>query len=301
MSKKKSTEFKRMLNDYFSVNPKEVNGINNMSFLYYRKLLYQIVYSRFNFVDFPKNWDKDYFRDVLFQEGVISICKTKLGVLALRGGYSGVNVYEKPTDMIIANPVLGGFTRTIGVDCTPLYFEYFNKNYSNIEMIIRRYALLLSQIEASFNTTLFNSRVAMMFTSSSKSALKTAQSLYDKVSQGEPALFMLEDNENELSTKPYFNNVKQSYIGNELLITRQTIINDFCTFIGINNANTQKRERLNTDEVNANNEMTYTLVNLWIDNMNECFDRARELFPEIKTRVELNREEVDVNEFISGT
>lgn len=285
-----SNEYYRMLREYYSIDPTLVDGVGNTSFMYYRQYLYELIYSRFIFVDFPMTWDKDYFRQCLFNEGVISICNTDYGVLALRGGVSGINIYEKPTEMIISNPVLGSFTRRIGIDCEPVYFEYFQNGITSMENIVRRYAVLLAQTDASLNTTLINSRVAMTFTSKSDTALKTAKKMYDNVTRGVPALFMLTDKkDDELSTQPYFNNVKNTYVGNDILLTRQSIINDFCTHIGISNANTDKRERLIKDEVNANNEMTRTLINMWLETINDCFDRARQLFPELKVKCELRK------------
>lgn len=279
---KSNKEFNRMISDYYSINPKNVQGTRNLSYVYYRRKLYQLIYSRFIFENFPENWDIDYFRDVLFQEGLLSICKTDLGVLCLRGGYHGINVYEKPTNMIITNPVLGSIERTIGIDCEPVYFEYMNNKFNSVESIVKRYALLLAQIDCSLNVSLMNSRIAHFFTASDKNTLKSMQLAYDKVSNGEPSIFMLKQSDyGDIESKPYFNNVKNAYIGNDILLTKQTIMNEFCTEIGLNNANTDKRERLNTEEVNANNEQTYTLVNMWIDTINSCFDKAREIFPEI--------------------
>ena len=49
-------------------------------------------------------------------------------------------------------------------------------------------------------------------------------------------------------------NTQVEYIGNELLMTKHTILNEVYTLLGINNVNTNKRERLITSEVEANNE-----------------------------------------------
>lgn len=293
MSNKNDVQYNRMIAEYFSINPNEVDGVGNFSFWYYRRKLYEMVFSRFVFDNFPEQWDLDYFRDVLFQEGHISVCATPVGVLALRAGYYGINVYEKPTHMNISNPVLGSFNRRIGVNCEPVYFEYMNKGYTSMEQMIRRYAVLLAQLDGSLNVSLMNSRVAMAFTSTDKNVIKTMQKMYDDVTKGKPAVFALLDGDNDVKSQPYFNNVKQTYIGNDLLITKQTLINEFCTEIGLNNANTQKRERLVSDEVNANNEQTYTLIEMWIDNMNECFKRCQKLFPVITVRVRLRKTEVE--------
>ena len=52
----------------------------------------------------------------------------------------------------------------------------------------------------------------------------------------------------------------------------------FDTEIGIPNANTDKRERLLTDEVNANNFETRAKCELWFDEISRGFDETRKMF-----------------------
>ena len=52
----------------------------------------------------------------------------------------------------------------------------------------------------------------------------------------------------------------------------------FDTDIGIPNANTDKRERLISDEVNANNVETYSKCALWLEQLQESAAQAREMF-----------------------
>ena len=56
------------------------------------------------------------------------------------------------------------------------------------------------------------------------------------------------------------------------------IMAQFDTEIGIPNANTDKRERLVTDEVNANNVETTTRCELWLDSLKECAEKTNEMF-----------------------
>ena len=73
-------------------------------------------------------------------------------------------------------------------------------------------------------------------------------------------------------------------------------MNEFRTIIGLNNSNTEKRERLVTDEAHANDETTRTLIEMWCDNLNQCFDRVREWDPSIQTTVSINYYRDDVKE-----
>ena len=76
----------------------------------------------------------------------------------------------------------------------------------------------------------------------------------------------------------YYNHVKETYIANDLQMLKQSIINDFLTEVGLNNANMDKRERLIVDEVNANDEEIRANVQHWLDTMSEGIRRANSLF-----------------------
>lgn len=280
---------------YFYSEPSAVNGKGNISYIYWRNYLMRLVVSTFKFNDFPTSWDIDYFRQVLFYGGYIGVSEFNDVNMALNCAYSGLNPYGKPSKLIFTNPVLGTYERTLGVDSELIYFDYFNEGFESMVNLVDRYAVLLATVDGSLNTSLLNSRVAYVFACSSKAQLRSLQKIYDDVTKGKPAVFMLGDDINK-TADILFNNVKQNYIGNDLIVTKQSIINEFCTHIGITNSNTQKKERLISDEVESNNQLTKSLSDLWIDNLNRCFDKVRELYPYIKTTVSRNENMSEVIE-----
>ena len=75
-----------------------------------------------------------------------------------------------------------------------------------------------------------------------------------------------------------FANVKQTFIADDVMLLRRKIVNDFLSDIGINNANLDKRERLNEQEVNANNEEVRFNVLNWLDTIQEGLDVANRLY-----------------------
>ena len=79
------------------------------------------------------------------------------------------------------------------------------------------------------------------------------------------------------------------------------IINEFLTEIGIDNANTDKRERLVTDEVNANDEEIRANVQHWLDNISEGFEKANSMFGldlsvKVRSYEKINRKESGTDE-----
>ena len=261
--------------------PKKVEGLNNISYFYYREVLLTKFYSVIRPVNFPIYWDIDYVYDCLFNEGYLCITDTKADVLPLKCGIGGVNLFNKPTTCFIANPILGTFNRTIDDNCVLLYFWNLYGEYRNINNLITRYATKMANIDGSIDISLINSRVAHVFEADSEGMKRTIEKIYDDVSSGQPAIVMKKGQKstfNEKTMQRDFLNVKNTFIGNDLMTMKRSIMNEFLTEIGIQNANTDKRERLNGDEVNSNNQETNALIDVWLETLNKCCDKVNDMF-----------------------
>lgn len=283
-----SRSFNNLVSDFLAPYPKNVSGLNNTSYSFYRNQLYMQVYSIFNFRNIPDTWDIDYLYDNLFKNGFLTVFEENGVNYCLNCGVSGINVYNRPTDVIISNPILGNITKKIGSDCELLYFNFINGCMMGIEQLIKRYALLLAQCDGTLNTTLMNSRVAHIFECENDADLRTIQKIYDDVTSGRPCAFVKKGRD-PLNTgiQKDFLNVKNTYVGNDILLTKRTIMCEFLTKIGINNANTQKRERLNADEVNSNNGEVLSLISVWLNTMNRCLEKINNMFG-LNVSVEFN-------------
>ena len=78
--------------------------------------------------------------------------------------------------------------------------------------------------------------------------------------------------------QPFQQNIGQNYIVTDILADMRKIEAMFHTDVGIPNANTDKRERMITDEVNANNVETITRVELWMEELKKSAERTNEMF-----------------------
>ena len=72
--------------------------------------------------------------------------------------------------------------------------------------------------------------------------------------------------------------MKNTYIAGDILLDLSKIEDTFLTMVGIPNANTEKRERLITDEVNANNIETKTLAAQWLENLKKDVSKVNSMF-----------------------
>ena len=263
-------DLKRM---FLKESPKKVNGQFSWSNAYYFEWALKKILSRFELENMPEEWDLNYMWLHLFLDGAIAILDTSLGIIPLKCGHTGVNVWERPTDIVIANPVLGSFQRKIGVDGALIHLQY---NYAGVTPILERFSNLLAMCDSAIAVNLMNSKVSFIGFVDDSAQAKTMQKMYDDISEGTPAVFVRKSQVN--SENFMFNNVKQTFIADDVMLLRRKLVNDFLSDIGINNANLDKRERLNTDEVNANNEEVRFNVLNWLDTIQEGLDVANKLY-----------------------
>lgn len=277
-----SIPFSDLKRQFFATKPKDVDGLLTTSTMYYQEYLLKKIFAIFDF-SLPDTWDLDYFQQHLFLDGYIAVTDTDAGILPLQCSFSGINVFSHPTDIIIANPVLGSFERKIGVNGVLIKLQY---NYMGIHALLNRYAALLAMCDSALSVNLMNSKVAFIGMAENKAQADTMKKMYDEISMGKPAVFV-KGSAIGNGESFYFNRVKENYIAKDIQDTKRSLINEFLTEIGINNANINKRERLNLDEVNANDEEIRANVQHWYDNIRAGFDEVNAMFTDLNISVKI--------------
>lgn len=276
----------------YGIQPTDVKGVFNARTLYYEAQLQRTAFAIVD-IEFNKDfrWDKDYIREGLLINGVFNVTKDNDGILLpLKCGVSGVNVFNRGTTTIIANPVVGSFERTIGLDCELVYLQQKQgSRFRSIKSIITLYAQKLANCDAAIDINLFNSRLPYIFQASSEQIANSFKAMYDEIAQGNPAVYV-DENLGKLLQNESGSNItvfkgKENFIADIVQNEKAQIMNEFLTSIGINTANTTKRERQVVDEVNANNVEIHANIKLWKQNVEECCDKVNAMFPEAKLKI----------------
>lgn len=261
-------------------SPSMIHTKDTRMYNYFMEYLIQRAISIFEWDGIPDNWDMAYLLYHLFCEGWISVISTdKYGVIPQKCTLTGRNIYDLPSRIIVTNELLPDI-RELRIDEQCALIKLM-PNYGNIMNICGVYADMLSCCLETASVSLMNSKMAYVFFAENKASAETFKKLYDKLSAGEPMAVIDKSLFNADGSKnwDYFiQNVGQNYIAGDVLNDMRTLINMFNTEIGIRNANTQKRERLISDEVNANNEETKSKVLLWLDEVKKGVDVANRLF-----------------------
>lgn len=271
------------LQSAFGRKPNDVSGIENITTSYYFSYLLRLVKGIFDFKA-PDHWDTDFLLDTLLLNGVFGIFENNSEPLALNCQPYGVNVYYKPTDFNIANPVIGTFSKKIGVDGAIIYLEEepsMNATFRTIRPLLTKYAHQLAACDKCIDQSLMNSGVAAIFSASSRKAAESFRKMYDEIAEGNPAVFVDEELglASGTSRNLQYTPAKDNYICDLVQIQKRKIIEEFLTAIGVNNANTDKRERLNADEVNSNNDECFIATSVWRRNLKETTAFAKTIFP----------------------
>jgi len=245
----------------------------------FRKQLFEKAISVFDFT-LPETWDKDFFRFVLFMHGSITIFESsRFGVIPQYGALSGYNVFYMPDEAIVSNPLLPDVQRLkIGKDCEVIKLR---PDFSGIMDIVGYYADQMALITETFTCDVQNSKLAYIFAAQNEAQAQAYKKMYDNIYKGEPNIVIdkkLLGPDGEPQWQTFNQNLKQTFIGDVLIDSLNAVEDRFCTLVGINNANTDKKERLISSEVNANNAEVKALSSVWLDEIQKGIQKANDMF-----------------------
>ena len=289
------------INRYNShIKPSTVHSQENATTWYFRRYLIQKILSVFEFEGIPETWDKDYFLYGLFLGGFVGVVETdKFGIIPQAGNFNcslaGVNVFYRPTYLVITNHLLRGVLQPrIGIECELIKMQ---PDYGSCWDIVTYYADLLSLATESLAVNIVNSKLAYVFACDNKTVAESFKKMYDKLNEGNPAVFAdskLFDESGEPLWTTFQNNLKQNYVAGDMLNDMLKIDARFCTEIGIPNVNMAKNSGVTDNEVEANNIDTKSKVSLWLETISEGLDKVNEMF-DLNLSVKLRFERGETN------
>lgn len=264
-----------MLLNHFNIQPSVVKGRANAGVEFYKRLLYTKIYSTLDFT-LPETWKKNYFRFWLFHVGSIGVIYTnEFGWVAQPYSIIQLDLYYNPKiiqvyNQFIKTPKIGAVGVNAGIiKCMD--------DYWGLDDIVTRYATDLAQCDRSIEVNLMNSNVTAFFKAKNKKDADAIKEAYAEATTGEPFVVVNKEVMDDESIETLLPNMKNNYLVNDLLQSRRGIINAFLTEIGIRNANYDKRERLNSQEVSENNDETSAIISVIYDNIKKSMEEVNEI------------------------
>lgn len=247
---------------------------------YFMKYLLEKIMSVYEFKNLPETWDKSYVLYTLFCWGYLGVFNhTKYGLLAQHGTLNGRGIFYQPTHFLCSNPLFNkSYNLKINKECALVKLQ---PNYSGVLDIVSYYADMLALSSESATSNLVNTKLAYVFISSNKAQAESFKKMYDEIASNNGAVFAdknLFDEDGNPQWLQFNQNLNQTYIADKILLDMAKWIDMFNSDVGIPNANSEKKERMITDEVNANNVDTQSKASLWLETMRDGFDKVNALY-----------------------
>lgn len=249
--------------------------LNNRTYTDYFYRLMLLARSVFKWENLPNGMDEKWIERFLFNEGrCIFFHDNEKGYMVTKCVESGaLNYYDEPTTV---SPVATNY------DADGRLLQNYEEAvviYNNDEMIptsptIQLYALRLAELTRTIDINVHAQKTPTLILCDEKQRL-TLQQVYRKWNGFEPVIFG-DKNLNIEGIKVM--KTDAPIVFDKLQYQKHAIWNECMTFLGINNANQDKRERLVDDEVQANNEQIEQSAELMLKAREKAVERINKAF-----------------------
>lgn len=233
--------------------------------------LTDLALGRFRWIGIDEETEEFIERVLHYEGSVLNYNDKTRGNIFIRYNASGtMNFMDNPTSFM---------TCGVGIESVTLprnecVIIKNNRRGRPTAQTLQLYAHRLALILVSADINNVNTRVQYIFPSDAKQKL-TVQNIADSLVIGEP--YQIVDKNLDIDRfKPQSTGVQ--YLQGELLADYNTIWNDALTFLGLNNANTDKRERLITSEVESNNETISTNMQVALHTRQKACEEIKKKF-----------------------
>ena len=273
--------------------------INNQTYIDYLNRLKLIATSLFTWdgLDEVAGFGASRFLELsLYENGRACFVKDdKLGFLALKVNPSDkLNVYNLP-EKVLAWSI--GYNKNYKFD----EIVYIMNNIMELptSQTINLFAYRLYDTERTIDINRIAQKTPIVFEGDPKSIL-SLQNAFMNYSGNTPVLFSNKDF--NINQKINCMKTDAPFLIDKLENHKHQIWNEALTYLGIDNANTDKKERLITDEVESNNELINYYLNCFYKTRKEACDLINKKY-NLNIKIKLNKdvlELLNIDEEIGG-
>ena len=268
--------------------------INDITFIDYLDRLRMLATSLFTWKGLDEiagNGASRFLEQALYENGRACFVKDdKLGFLALKVNPSDkLNVYNLPT-RVDAWSI--GYNKQYDFD--DIVYIMNNEIQKPTSAILQLFANRLYETERTIDVNLLAQKTPILIEGDTKTIL-TLKNVYMQYSGNTP--FIFGNKQFDISNKLNVLKTDAPYIIDQLDIHKHQILNEALTVMGIDNANTDKRERLITNEVESNDQLISYYLNCFYKTRKKACDEINEKFlknSKIKLEIVLNKEVVEL-------
>lgn len=248
--------------------------LNDRIFTDYFYRLMLIARSIFKWENLPNGIDEKWIEKYLFTNGACVFYKDEtLGfMVAKMSGQDNLNHYDEP---ITIRPYATNYTS----DKTYINNDDCVVIRNNDEMIptshtIQLYAYKLTNIDQTINTNIMNQKIPTIIRCSDKQR-NSLKHVISQRNDNEPVIWG--DKSLDTSTIDVLK-TDAPIIFDKLELQKHMVWNECMSFLGVNNANQDKKERLVDDEVQANNDQIECSFNVMLKSREQACKLINDMF-----------------------
>ena len=264
--------------------------LNNATVIDYEDTLHMLATSLFTWkgLDEVAGFGASHFiEESLYRYGKACIVNdTEIGIKALNVTASGkLNIYYLPVKV---NAFSTGYNKIYDFD--DVVYIMNNELQKPTQDTLRLFAQRLYETERTTDVNLQAQKTPVLI-EGDKNVLLTLKNVYMQYSGNIPVIY---GNKNfDVSSKLNVLRTDAPYVIDKLDVHKDKLWNDCMTFLGINNANTSKKERLVTSEVESNDQLINYYLNCFYKKRKEACDILNKKFG-TNVEIVLNKEVVDL-------
>ena len=265
--------------------------VNNTTYVDYINRLRLIATSLFTWEGLDKiGGNSRFLEQVLFEDGRACFVKDEdMGYLSLRVNPSDkLNVYNLPTEVMAWSI---GYNKKFKFN--DIVYIMNNEMQLPTRITLELMAYRLYETERTIDVNLIAQKTPILIEGDTKTIL-TLKNVYAQYSGNTP--FIFGNKQFDISNKLNVLKTDAPYLIDKLELHKHEIWNECLTYLGINNANTDKKERLVTNEVDSNNQLITFYLNCFYKTRKKACEEINEKFfdGEEVVKIKLNDDVMDL-------
>lgn len=248
---------------------------------------FNVYMNRFEYGNLPEEIPQDIIdRAIFWNRSTCFFRDSALGFVALPPAMrADLNVYWRPREWTVVGG--DGFHKDLDEKNSVLIWNDNARTcpYWHIITEVKRMANLIKTTDININA-----QKTPFIAGGEKDQLLTAANVYEQITGNKMVLFVSKKKAQELKDTTVFQTGVE-FKGLEFEREIQIIENKILTYLGINNVNVEKRERLVTDEANANSELTQLNLDIALQTRRDCIEKINKMFG-LNIEVELRKRQM---------